>query len=164
MAYTYRILTLNINGLTSDNRQQMVEQFMRRHEVVIAMLQEVTSKKHIEVKGYHITDNIGTAGRGTAMIIKEDLQMDRIKRIPSGRGITAYYKNTCLINIDAPSGTNNRTERETFFNKDVIDLLPQNPNETLMAGDFNCVQADDDCTGHRYSSKALEMLTRVRPD
>ena len=29
-----------------------------------------------------------------------------------------------------------------------------------MADDFNCVQTDDDCTGHRYSSTALEKLTR----
>ena len=57
------------------------------------MIQEVTSKKHIEVMGYHTIENIGTAGRVTAMIIREDLQMDRIKRIPSERGIMAYYKN-----------------------------------------------------------------------
>ena len=71
----------------------MLEKFRRRHEVDIAMIQEVTSRKHIEVMGYHTIENIGKAGRGTAMIIREDLQMDRIKRIPSGRGITAYYKN-----------------------------------------------------------------------
>jgi len=138
----------------------MPEQFMRRHEVDIAMIHEVTSKKHIEVTGYHTIENIGTAGRGTAMIIREDLKLDRIKRIRSRRGITAYYKNICLIYIYAPSGTNNRTEREIFFNKDVIELLPQNPTETIMAGDFNCVQTDEDCTGHRYSIKALEKLTR----
>jgi len=69
MAYTYHSLTPNINGLASDNRQQMLEQFMRRHEVDIAMLQEVTSKKHIEVRGYHVIDNIGMAGRGMAIII-----------------------------------------------------------------------------------------------
>ena len=27
-----------------------------------------------------------------------------------------------------------------------------------MAGDFTCVQTDSDCTGHRYSSRALERL------
>jgi exonuclease III len=62
MAYTYHILTLNINGLASHNRQHMPEQIMRSNEVDIAMLQEATSKQHIDVKGYHIIDNIGTAG------------------------------------------------------------------------------------------------------
>jgi len=27
-----------------------------------------------------------------------------------------------------------------------------------MAGDFNCVQTDNDCTGHRYSSTSLDIL------
>jgi len=27
-----------------------------------------------------------------------------------------------------------------------------------MAGDFNCVQTENDCTGHRYSRRALERL------
>ena len=27
-----------------------------------------------------------------------------------------------------------------------------------MAGDFNCVQTDNDCTGHRYSSRSLDRL------
>jgi len=87
----------------------MLEQFMRRHEIDIAMLQEVTSKQHIEVNGYNSIEKLGAAGRGTAIIIREDLKMERVKIIPSGRGITAYYKIICLINIYAPSGTNNRT-------------------------------------------------------
>ena len=136
MAYTYRILTLNINGLASKNRHKMLEQFMRRHEADIVMLQEVTSKQHIVVKDYHIIDNIGTVGRGTAIITRKDLQMDGIKGIPWSKGLTAYYKNPCFINIYAPSGTNKRTEREAFFNQDVIDLLPQNPTEIIMAGDL----------------------------
>jgi len=35
---------------------------MRNNEVDIAMLQEATSKQHIDVKGYHIIHNIVTAG------------------------------------------------------------------------------------------------------
>ena len=40
----------------------------------------------------------------------------------------------------------------------MIELLPQVPTCLKMAGDFNCVQKDSDCTGHRYSSRALERL------
>jgi len=69
----------------------MFQQFTRRHEIDIAMLQDVTSK-YTEVKGYHVMDNISIAGREMAIIVREDLQMDRIKRIPSGRGLMAYYK------------------------------------------------------------------------
>ena len=40
----------------------------------------------------------------------------------------------------------------------MIELLPQVPASLIMADDFNCVQTDSDCTGHRYSSRALERL------
>jgi len=123
MAYTYRVVTLNFKGMASDVRQQMFEQFIRKQEVDFAMLQEVTSKQHVEVKRYYVIDNIGTAGRGTALLIREELQVDRIKRIPSGRGVAAYYNNICLINLCAPSGTTNRSEREAFFNSEVLDIL-----------------------------------------
>jgi len=62
MPYSYHILKLNINGLASHNRQQMPEQIMRSNDVDIAMLQKATSKQHTDVKGYHIIENIGTAG------------------------------------------------------------------------------------------------------
>jgi len=43
MTYTYRIATLNINGLESNNRILMLEEFIRKHDIDIAMLQEVTN-------------------------------------------------------------------------------------------------------------------------
>ena len=71
----------------------MLEQFIRKQEVDFAMLQDVTSKQHIELNGYYVIDNIGTAGRGTALLIREVLQVNRIKRILSGRGVDVYYNN-----------------------------------------------------------------------
>jgi len=112
----------------------------------------------ITFKGYQSIDNIGTSGRGTAIIAKEDLQMHGMRRIPSGRGLVANYNKICLLNIYAPSGSANRAERETFYNSEVIELLPQVPTSLLMTGDFNCVQTEIDCREHRYSSRALERL------
>jgi len=135
----------------------MLEEFLRRHDVDFALLQEVTSVNAITFKGYQTIDNIGASGRGTAIIAKVDLQLHRIRRLPSGRGLVAYYNNICLLNIYAPSGTANQAERH-FFNSEVIELLPQVPTGLIMAGDFNCVQTDSDCTGHRYSSRSLDRL------
>jgi exonuclease III len=114
MTYTYRIVTLNINGLASDNRRQMLEHFIRKQEVDVAMLQEVTSRQHIAIQGYKVIDNIGIVSRDTAMLIREELHVDIIKRLPTGRGVAAYYNNICLTNLYAPSGTSNRSERESF--------------------------------------------------
>jgi len=149
----------NINGLASTNRQHMLEEFIQKHDVDIAVLQEVTSVHNITIKGYQI-DNIGTAGHGTATLTRDDLQMHRIRRLPSGQGLAAYYNNICLVNIYAPSGTSNLAEREDFFISEVTDLLPLAPTELIMAGDFNCVQSDSDCTEQRYSSRSLDKVTQ----
>lgn len=114
----------------------MLEEFLRRHDVDFALLQEVTSLNAITFKGYQTIDNIGTSGRGTAIIAKEDLQMHRIRRLPSGRGLVPYYNNICLLNIYAPSGSANRAERETFYNSEVIELLLQVLTSLIMAGDL----------------------------
>jgi len=54
-------------------RQQMLEEFLRRHDVDFALLQEVTSVNAIMFRGYQTIDNIGASGRGTAIIAKVDL-------------------------------------------------------------------------------------------
>lgn len=160
MTYTYRIATLNINGLGSVNRGKMLDEFIRRHDIDIVMLQEVTNIESITIPGYQTIENIGTLGRGTAILHKENLQMHTIQKIPSGRGLAAYYKNICFINVYAPSGTSKRTEREEFFNIDIINIIPSTPTDIIMAGDFNCVQDKSDCTGHRYGSQALDKITQ----
>jgi len=112
MTVIYRVLTLNIKGLTSLAR---LEEFLPRHDVDFALLQEVISGKAITFKGYQTIDNIRASGRGTAIIAKVDLQLHRIRRLPSDRELVAYYNNICLLNIYAPSGTANRDERERHF-------------------------------------------------
>ena len=57
----------------------MLEEFIRKHDVGIAMLQEVTSVNNINIKGYQTIDSIGTAGRGAAILTRDDLQMHRIR-------------------------------------------------------------------------------------
>ena len=42
--------------------------------------------------------------------------------------------------------TANHAEREAFFNTELIDLIPNAQTDLIMAGDFNCVLANRDCT------------------
>ena len=93
----------------------MLEEFLRRHDVDFALLQVVTSVNAVTFKGYQTIDNFGASGRGTAIIAKVDLQLHKIRRLPSGRGLAVYYNNICLLNIYAPSDTANRAERDTFL-------------------------------------------------
>ena len=151
-------MTLNINGIASSTRLQMLGDFLHRHDVYFALLQEVTNVNNFTFQGYQIFEKIGTSGRGTAMFPKVDLQLRRLKRVPTGRGIAAYYNNTCIINLYAPSGTSNHAEREAFFNTELIVLIPHTPTDLIMADDFNCVLSNLDCTDHRNSSKTFERF------
>jgi hypothetical protein len=42
MTDIYKFATMNINGLASQTRLQMLEEFLRRQEIYLAFLEEVT--------------------------------------------------------------------------------------------------------------------------
>ena len=158
MNHTYRIVTLNINGISSPTRLLMLRDFIYKHDTDFILLQEVINVNIINIRGYLAIENFGTSGRGTATLSKVELQLHGIKRLPTGRGFTAYFDNICIINLYAPSGAANRAEREVLFNTEILDLIPHTPTATIIAGDFNCVTSNLDCTGHYNGSRALERL------
>jgi exonuclease III len=61
--------------------------------------------------------NIGTDGRGTAILAKDGLILTNIQRIPSGRGIAATLNGIRIVNIYAPSRSEKRSEKEAFIMK-----------------------------------------------
>jgi len=63
-----------------------------------------------------------------------------------------------MINVYAPSGAAKKAERETFFQKELIPLLPKKRTEIVLAGDFNCTMNKTDTTGQVNPSKAFEIL------
>ena len=126
-------MTLNISGIENSTRLRMLDDFLHRHDVDIAPLQ-VTNGDRLAVKGYQSIVNVGTLGRGTAILHTLHLQLHKPKRIPTGRGIDAYLGNICLVNIYAPSGTANSSDREDFFNTEVVELIPQSPTQLILWG------------------------------
>ena len=72
------------------------------------------------------------------------------------------------VDINAPSGTSRRRERETFFNNELSYLLDMASADILLSDDFNCVLDAGDSTGHGSYSRSLKALIicemRGRPD
>jgi exonuclease III len=161
MLHTYKIATLNINGIASHTKMSMLDDFLKRQDIDVALLQEVTHTDFTTIHGYKATVNEGTDKRGTAFLVKTGLDFQHIKRIPSGRGIAAMFQGIRIINIYAPSGAEKRVERECFFNNDVTFLLPTDSTDVVIAGDFNCVTSPADCTGRPTTSRALMTLIKV---
>ena len=121
-------------------------------------LQEVTHANIDMISQYTAHMNIGTEGRGTAILAKDGLILPKIQRIPSGRGIAATLNGIRVVNIYAPSGSEKRREREAFYNGEVVTLIPPTVTEMILARDFNCVLSKADCTGQINHTKAFERL------
>jgi exonuclease III len=82
MSYTYKLVTLNINGIASNTRVRMLEGFLWRQDVDFELLQEVKYKTIDTIQNYTAYVNAGTNNRGTAILAKKGLPITNIKRIP----------------------------------------------------------------------------------
>jgi len=133
------VVTLNINGLSAGERMGMLNEFIRKQEIDIILLQEVTHTDFEMMRGYTANLNIGINKRGTAILTREQISLTNITRLPSGRGMVASYQGIWLVNIYAPSGTANRQEREDFYNVELVYLLRSLSPTMIVGGDFNCV-------------------------
>jgi len=76
----------------------MLEDFMRRQEIDLMLLQEVTHVNISMIGNYTAHINIGTDGRGNAILVKEGLTLTNIQRVPSGRGIAATLHGILIVN------------------------------------------------------------------
>ena len=110
------------------------------------------------LRRYTVHMNIGTDRRGTAVLAKDGLALLNVQRLPSGRRMSASFHGIFIVNIYAPSGAERRQEREAFYNTEVVQLIPSSSTAMRLAGDFNCVITNDDCTGQRNYSRTLARL------
>ena len=136
----------------------MLMEFIKVHEIDILLVQEVTNMIKQDLFGYETHYNIGTSKRGMAIVAREGIKLENIIRLPSGRAIGARFRDTWIINIYAPSGTEKRHEREHFYSTELAYLLTTEPQFIVMGGDFNCVLKRDDTTGNFSYSRALDAL------
>ena len=159
MFQTFKIATLNINTVTSNTRLQMLEDFLRRHDIDFSLLQEMSHATLNTIRRYTVHMNIGMDRRGTATLAKDGLALSNIQRLPLGRGMCASFRGILIVNMYAPFGAVKRQDREAFYNTEVVHLTPSS-TAMILAADFNCVITNDDCTGQRNCSRALARLTQ----
>jgi exonuclease III len=114
----------------------MMKDFLRKHDIDIALTQEITDPESVNIHGYTSHINIGPDMRGTAIVAKKNLHLKKIERIPSGRAIAAEFNGIRIINMYAPSGTAKRTQREQFFLTELPAMLSTHSHPILLGGDF----------------------------
>jgi exonuclease III len=92
----------------------MLDDFLKRQDIDVALLQEVTHNDFTTNREYNSIVKEGTDKSGTAILVKTGLQIQNIKRIPSGSGIAALFQGIWIFNIYAPSAAEKRVERVLF--------------------------------------------------
>jgi len=152
-----KIATLNINGITALTRVGTLSKFIKRHELDILFLQEVTNPVVLNFRGYETHHNIRTSMRGTAILVRNVTPITIKHKLPSGRNMSAEYNGLRLINVYTPSGSAWRTEREKFFNTELPAFFYTALSHTIL-GDFNCVLNPADTTGPFQPSRALSEI------
>jgi exonuclease III len=99
----FKIATLNINGLASRTKVEILQDFLRRREKDIPFLQEIAHSTIDTLRSYKTSTNVRTAGRGTAVVTRNEITITHITRLPSGREIAAKYRGIRLVNVYVPS-------------------------------------------------------------
>jgi exonuclease III len=107
MPYIYKKATVNINGVSSNTRIKMLEEFMHKQDIDIVLLQAVTSPNINTINRYTAHISQGNEGRGTTILTKDGLP---VHHLPSGRGIATEFDRVWVIKVYAPSDAKkNRT-------------------------------------------------------
>jgi len=69
----------------------MPEEFIYKHDIYLALLQEFTNFKITMFGRYASYINIRAEGRGTVILAKDSYLLTNIQRIPTGQGILAHF-------------------------------------------------------------------------
>jgi len=157
MALT-KFATLNLNDMKAPTIIAMVDALLRRQEIDILLVQEVTYNVLNDFQGYTTQYNIGANRRATAIVAKDGINLGNIIMSPSGRAMAAKFREIWIINLYDRSGTAMKQERERFFNSQLPSLMTGETGHILLGGDFNCILEASDTTGGFTYSRALAEL------
>ena len=136
----------------------MLDALLRCQEINILQVQEVTYQVLNDFQGYTAQYNIGANRRGTAIVAKDGTNLENIIMSPSGRAVTAKFREGWIINLYAPSGTGMKQERERFFSSELPYLLTGEMGHILLVGEFSCILEASETTGGFTYSRALAEL------
>ena len=161
-----RFLSLNI-GMKSNLAG--LSTILEADDIDVAFLQEVKSSEDeinskIRRLGYTSKVNINSedsAKPGTAMVWKTSLPMRDISSLVNCRLQVAFLGDIALLNLYAPSGSDRKYERGTFFSQSIFQALNIHPpTRWIIGGDFNCVlQPTDIENGVGFDQKNSPQLT-----
>lgn len=160
--HSYTMATININGIQNNTKLLSLSAFIRMLDLDLVCMQEVSCENH-DFPGYEAVYNIDERNRGTAVLVRNGISITDVHKSVDSRIISVTLQNTVtVVNIYAPSGSNNRNLREEFFNSTVPSHILHHAPYLIIAGDFNSVIDVRDATGSSNFSPKLKRLVQVK--
>ena len=148
---------MNICNIQTPAKHHLITQVLWDTDADIDLLQEVSSVNNKFIPGNMSIVNTDYNIRGTAILIKDHIEVQDIKMLPDFRGISVKLGDVNVINIYAPSGSQHKRDRLTFFGEH-ISLLFSPAKHTIIGGDFNCVLSAKDQSGQTNICPTLARL------
>lgn len=158
---TIRIITLNINSISCKSKIEFLTHFLIQNMPDIILLQEVVTDEII-INGYDKVESLPNEhNMKLNSFIKQGLQYSEVESSLDGRLLSIRINNnTTIINLYAPSGSQNKTERENFYTNTLAYHIRNLNNNIIIGGDFNCVLDKIDIKGEFNHSHALSTLVK----
>lgn len=159
---SYTFATINVNAIHNRTKLHSLSAFIRMLDLDVVCMQEVSCVNY-EFPGYEAIYNVDERNRGTAILIRTGINVSNIQKSLDSRILTVTLQNAVtVINSYAPSGSNNRTAREDFFNRTLPTYMLQHAPFLIIAGDFNSVINACDSTGTSNFSPNLKRLVQTK--
>ena len=140
-----KIATININGLKSAEKRKKLFSLCKTNNLDVICFQEMAfSSCEFLSSEYNLITNISPQVNGVGMAIKIGINFNNVLKDGEGRIIKCKIEGMNLVNIYAPSGREKRVERSTFFQERIPPYLIHKRNPTILVGDFNAVEHEND--------------------
>ena len=162
-----RIITLNINGIKSKNKQVYLNQFLNKNRPDIVALQETNI---YEFPGLHadftsiINHNVENSRSGTMIIHKKEMKIIKIEKAGDGRILRVEFKNFIIVNIYAPTQNETAANRHIFFLQTLPKFLRASDENLIILGDFNSIidPRDREGTKKKLNFQLKNLVERLK--
>ena len=158
-----KIATININRLTTDDKRDKLFNFFKLNGLDIICMQEMNFNKcRFLEQEYIIISNCQPNKSGVGIAIKKDLKFSKILKDVEGRILKCEVEGLNIINIYAPSGREKREERKTFYSKTILPYLQNLEEATILLGDFNAVEDENDAKIWKKRRKSKIITKEIK--
>ena len=166
----FKLISKNI---ASSKRIELIIDILKTGKPHLLLLQEVTlSTVQLQTAVSHLNYNcesnidvLHPSQPGTAVVWKIDLPVEHVESLETCRLQSITIGNQAFLNIYAPSGSVNRRQRNLLFSRDMFPhlLALQTNLLPVLAGDWNCILAEQDTTTNYRDkvSKDLDNLVKT---